>query len=240
MDKTFKKRRTYEIIAEDLKQQILSGELKSGNLLPSVQELGSHYQVSRSTVREALSALKIMRFIETKQGEGSKVKKIDPEDIGIPDFHDELVSERTLIELMEARKAIELSNVRLAAKGRTEEDLIKLQEILNKMELNLLSDSKEESQKLDMSFHLVISQATHNSIMTRLLQTISTPLETAMQEIRRVSYSDKDFSKAIFKEHHDIFHAILNKDETNAQKQMSNHLDHFEEQLYKYVRTKFH
>ena len=61
--------RIYEKISDHIKQQILSGKLKPGDKLPSDKELCELYSVGRSTIREALSVLKIMGLIESRQGE---------------------------------------------------------------------------------------------------------------------------------------------------------------------------
>jgi GntR family transcriptional regulator, transcriptional repressor for pyruvate dehydrogenase complex len=221
----------YEKIAEHIKQQILNGDLLPGQRLPSVKELCELYGVSRSTVREALSALKIMGLIETRQGEGSTVSKINPADLDMPDFQQVLLSEKTILELAEARKTLELSNAELAAQKRTNEDLKKFQEILNKMELNLLDKNEIECEKLDIKFHFALAQSTQNSIIVRLLDTISSPLEKTMREIRKMSYSNPEFTKNIFNEHHQIYLAILNQDSLAAKEWMSKHLLRFEEEI---------
>lgn len=44
-------------IVEDIETQVIEGNLKPGDKIPSEQELMSYYQVSRSTLREAIKAL---------------------------------------------------------------------------------------------------------------------------------------------------------------------------------------
>ena len=89
--------RIYEQIADHIKQQILDGKLKPGEKLPSDKELCQLYSVGRSTIREALSALKIIGLIETRQGEGSTICKINPEDVEMPDFSGLLLSDKTIL-----------------------------------------------------------------------------------------------------------------------------------------------
>jgi GntR family transcriptional repressor for pyruvate dehydrogenase complex len=97
----------YEIIAEQIKNQIMSGALKPGERLPTSKELSERYQVGRSTVREALSALEVMGFIETRQGEGSTVKIFKSEDVGMPDFQSFLVSRITFDSPVLSKKVLE-------------------------------------------------------------------------------------------------------------------------------------
>ncbi|MCM3653429.1 FadR/GntR family transcriptional regulator [Metabacillus litoralis] len=226
----------YEKIAEHLKQQILDGKLKPGERLPSDKELCQLYSVGRSTIREALSALKIMGLVESRQGEGSTICKVDPEDIGMPDFTGLLLSEQTILELMEARKSLEISNVELAASKRLDLDLKKFQQIIAQMEVNLLSN--KESEKEDMLFHHTIAKATQNSIMVRLLDTISEQMEKAMKEIRRMGFSNPSSANIVLEEHRNIYQAIVEQDVEKAQKNMKNHLEHFECELRNYMKLK--
>ncbi|MGJ9459913.1 FadR/GntR family transcriptional regulator [Oceanobacillus sp. CF4.6] len=226
----------YEEVAEHIKKQILDGKLKPGEKLPSDKELCELYSVGRSTIREALSALKFMGLIQSRQGEGSIVRKVDPEDIGMPDFTGLLLSDQTILELMEARKLIEISNVQLAAKNRDGRNLKKLQQIIDQMEANLLENN--ESEKEDMLFHQTIAQGTQNSIMVRLLDTISEPMEKAMKEIRRMGFSNPLSTILVLSEHKVIYQAIVEQDAEKAQNAMQKHLEHFEYELKNHMKSK--
>ncbi|HHW36852.1 MAG TPA: FadR family transcriptional regulator [Bacillales bacterium] len=230
------RQKIYEIIAEHIKQQILSGELEPGEKLPTSKELCDIFQVGRSTVREALSALEIMGLIETRQGEGSTVKIYNTEDVKLLDFKNILISEETVLELMEARKSIEITNARMAALKRTEEDLIKLKNNLEMMELNITNAMK--SKKADMQFHQILAESTHNSIMVRLIATMSDQMSKAMEEIRRITFDSPALSRRVFEEHYRIYQAVAAQDRLLAQQRMLEHLDHFENEMRNYYKSK--
>ena len=61
----------YYRLMEDLKEKILSGEIRTGDKLPSENELSSQYQVSRQTVRKALSILENAGYIYAEHGRGT-------------------------------------------------------------------------------------------------------------------------------------------------------------------------
>lgn len=61
----------YYVLMEELKQSILSGEIKPGEKLPSENELSARYQISRHTVRKALSILINEGYIEAEHGRGT-------------------------------------------------------------------------------------------------------------------------------------------------------------------------
>lgn len=230
-----KPRKIYELIAEQIKEQIVSGGLKPGDKLPSTKELSERYQVGRSTVREALSALKAMGLVEIHQGEGSYVRTIESHDVGLPEFDSLLMSRETLMELIEARKTLEISNAALAAEKRTEDDLGKFQAVLKRME-EYLGD-EVEGERCDIEFHLILAEATHNSILVRMIESISTQMQTAIRETRRLQmYANRTVSTQLLQEHKAVYAAILGQDPAAAQEAMRRHLFHVEQVLVKFMK----
>src|SRR5579863_507070 len=69
----------YRQIAEDLREQIESGDLEPGQQLRTELELREHYEASRNTVRDAIKWLTSLGLVETRPGQGTfVVKKEDP------------------------------------------------------------------------------------------------------------------------------------------------------------------
>jgi len=69
----------YRQIAEDLREQIESGQLEPGQQLLTEIELRERYGASRNTVRDAIKLLTALGLVETRPGQGTFVpKKIDP------------------------------------------------------------------------------------------------------------------------------------------------------------------
>ena len=63
----------YEQVSTQIKNAILSGELATGQALPSIRSLASDLHVSVITTKRAYSDLEALGFIETRQGKGSFV-----------------------------------------------------------------------------------------------------------------------------------------------------------------------
>lgn len=65
----------YYVLMEELKQDIISGKRKPGDRLPSENELSASCNISRHTVRKALSILEQEGFVEAEHGRGTFVSR---------------------------------------------------------------------------------------------------------------------------------------------------------------------
>ncbi|MCL7748902.1 MULTISPECIES: GntR family transcriptional regulator [Halalkalibacter] len=83
----------YSQLAERIKKQILRGELKPGDKLPSVREMGIQASVNPNTVQRTYRELEGMKIVETKRGQGTFVTE----------------NEQTLHEMREQLKEVEIS-----------------------------------------------------------------------------------------------------------------------------------
>lgn len=228
------RRSSYEEITEQIKNQIRNGNILPGDKLPSTKELAEKFAVGRSTMREALSALKAMGLIDIRQGEGCTVRQITTSewDIQLDTLR---MSRETILELIEARKSVEVSNAALAAEKRTEEDLLAFDAIIQQMSQEL--GDEQAGEKADLAFHLTLAKATHNSVLVHLFESISDTMETAIRDTRRhYMYADKDVSVQLLREHKAIYAAIAAGDAEKAGETMKSHLFHVERVLTKFLK----
>ena len=85
----------YEQIKEQIKEMILNGELKEGEILPSMRFLAKELRISMITTKRAYEELEREGYIESYTGKGSFVKKIN----------NEMVRETILYEIEELFEA---------------------------------------------------------------------------------------------------------------------------------------
>ncbi|MEU4801231.1 GntR family transcriptional regulator [Actinosynnema sp. NPDC023587] len=78
MTGSFEGRPAYLQIADDLRRQILDGELQDGDQLPTAQEIMDDYGVSRIVVRNAINVLRSEGLVRTQQGSGTYVRQHKP------------------------------------------------------------------------------------------------------------------------------------------------------------------
>ena len=60
----------YQVIAEDLRARVVSGEFDGARVLPSEADLSGHYAASRVTIRRSLEVLRRDGLVESRQGFG--------------------------------------------------------------------------------------------------------------------------------------------------------------------------
>src|SRR4051812_38617268 len=154
------------MLADELRADITSGRLQPGERLPPEPELCVKTGVSRSTVREALRLLASQHLIVTTRGVtgGSFVSHPDAEQLA-----DGLSTGFTLLanssgiglaDLIELRRAIELTAARLAAVRRTEENLAEIRAAL----LDPLAADVDAMMVAHCVFHTAVVKATGNPL----------------------------------------------------------------------------
>jgi DNA-binding FadR family transcriptional regulator len=142
-----KNKRTTEIILEQIKALIVNGQLTAGDRLLTEHELAERFQVSRTSVREALAALSLTGILEIRQGGGIFVKTSPSNAVIEPLSFILLLEKGKLQNILEVRKALEVEAVGLATERRDEEDLACLKSLIEQMEEDL--PEARRSEELD-------------------------------------------------------------------------------------------
>ncbi|WP_323656455.1 FadR/GntR family transcriptional regulator [Lysinibacillus xylanilyticus] len=231
-----KPKKIYEEVSEILYEKIRTGELKPGDRLDSVEQLAEQLQISRSAIREALSALKAMGLIEIKQGSGTFVKSNQSNQLDFPLSTAILTNKQDVSHLLEVRKIIEVGAAASAAIHRTEEDIQSMMQILD--EMKRVQGDGELGEKVDFQFHAAISAASQNPLLTTILDQVSGLMIATMKETRRIwLYSKKITSENLYDEHMQIFLAIKQQNEELAKHAMASHLSNVEKVLMQYFET---
>lgn len=235
--KQIRPKKIYEEIAEALHEGIRSGALKPGEKLASVQQLAENFQVSRSAVREALSALKAKGLIEMKQGEGTYVKRFKADQISFSFPTAILMKEKDLNHLLEVRRIMEVGAAAAAANKRTNEDLQKMKQALE--EMKQANGVEELGEKSDLNFHLGVAAASQNPLLVNLLLNVSDIMQEAMKETRRLwLFSKQTTTERLYEEHLTIYESILERNAEKASEAMLYHLQKVEAVLQKYFAEK--
>ena len=120
--------KTAELIATLYRRQIVRGELKPGDTLPSEQQLMAQFGVSRPTLREAFRILEAENLISVKRGSRGGARVTQPS-LSVAARYVGLllqVQGTTIADVYEARMVLEPACARLLARHRTSADLADL------------------------------------------------------------------------------------------------------------------
>lgn len=209
----------YMQIVERIRQWILKGKLKDGDLLPSERDLAQMFGVSRVPVREALKVLEFLGAVQHIRGKGVYVRKIG---IGqVLNNIDFLMADPThmLTDLYEARQGLESEAAMLAAERCTENDLLLIESEIMEMEkvMVLGGDVGEASVR----FHTAIIAASHNSLLMRINEMFLDLLRFSRSRSLQKSSRYVDVLEA----HRFILERIRQRDGEGAAKALRDHLE---------------
>jgi GntR family transcriptional regulator, transcriptional repressor for pyruvate dehydrogenase complex len=172
-----------DTIVDEIKGKVITGEYKTGDMLGSQDELARRLGVSRASLREALKRLEMMGLVESRQGLGTFLKKIEPIDFMNPLSSFVVIDKKSAFELLEARLHIEGSLAALAASHATEEDLLALEDILSTMRSLSAAQEIEEFVKQDVQFHYAIAKASNNNLLVKIVEILRDLLRQLISKV---------------------------------------------------------
>lgn len=210
-------------VEETIRGAILSGDLKSGDMLPPEAELARQFNVSRTTLREALRVLSTQNLITKVPGAGGGnfVRSVDHHSLGtvVIESVDNLLAIGSIdfTEVAEVRQQLEVPSVRLAARNRSPEDMNRLREIVETQKTASVDDP--DIPELDREFHSLIARASGN----RVLASFVAALHHATEPVHYLDLSP-EVGRDTVRQHQAIVRAIEAQDEDAAELAIIEHL----------------
>lgn len=152
-------------LTAQLRQQILSGRLSTGQALPSERELCDAFGVARTTVREALHRLSASGFVERRSGQLTVVDlmRLPSHELD----YATLGARLSVADVFEVRQLLEAKAVALAAKGWAKGELEPVRECLADMKR---AKSAEHYHGAHSEFHLLIFGLAKNPVLTSVYE----------------------------------------------------------------------
>jgi GntR family transcriptional regulator, transcriptional repressor for pyruvate dehydrogenase complex len=222
----YKKEVLPDLIVNNILKMLKDGELEPGEKLPSERDLASQMNVGRPTVRSALRALSSMNVIEIRPGSGTYVSSLSAESLI---EHLEFVyflDPKTISQLYEARKALELATVALAAERITDDELEELENSVAHMKIADSEGRMDDAYELDRAFHRLITIASQNPLLVQFINVVS---ELVGIDYRREIISMRGTATTPGDDHQQILDALKRRDPDEARSAMFIHLTHSEE-----------
>lgn len=189
----------------DLRRAILVGEIPAGKKI-SEPELAASYGVSRGSLREAIGKLENCNLVTRKPNIGARI-------IGF--------STPQLIEIYQIREAMEGMAARLAAENMSEEEIDRLNAILERHKLEIEQHQGYSQEDVDLDFHFSIIQGSKN---IRLIRMLCQDLYDLVRFYRFRLKSGFHRSEQAFHEHNLVVSAIERRDGEMAETLMRHHI----------------
>lgn len=197
--------------------------LQPGDRLPSERDLAERLGVGRNAVREALATLVTLRMVESRPNSGIYLRHVAREssfeamvmlaDMGATPTPTEVA------ETMEVRAHLEALSARLACERRNDDDLARLEDILDRTDAVLAADGNIAA--VDTEFHIALVDATHNSVLVRVLHAFYR--FTARR--REILFKDRLQAKTSAREHRKLVGLIRDRDAAKAEALILRHMN---------------
>jgi GntR family transcriptional repressor for pyruvate dehydrogenase complex len=212
-----------DVLAEDLRREILGRALVAGSALPSESELVARYGLSRASVREGLRLLEADGLISIKRGPrgGIFVQAPQPNHVSRSLALLLTLSEAPLRDLFQFRKLVEPEAAYLAAEYGTAEKHALL--------LAATEQDHEGSTQERVDFHAALARACGNEVLNLVLSALENVL---LWHAGEEMFTDTELRETALI-HRRIANAVSNRDGDKARTLMLRHIIRFEEAMRK-------
>lgn len=200
-----------ELIADEIKQWIWNKNLDYGERLLET-DLAEKFDVSRSTIREALKILEGEELIISKARKGTYVATF---------------TEKDLIEINELRTLLEARAFLQALPKLEDKHFDDLEAIIERMKQGVKRKDWNELFNLDMTFHRYLMDLSDNSRILKIYDSLQVQIRTALMHLDEY-YSSFD---AFYQEHKELLDILKTKDADKVKESIINHIGYVEEKL---------
>jgi GntR family transcriptional regulator, transcriptional repressor for pyruvate dehydrogenase complex len=220
--------KTAELVVDRFRREIIFGQLREGDPLPSETELSEQFGVSRPTLREAYRILESEGLISIARGAKGGARVHSPNEEVAARYTGWVMQFRqtSLAEIYEARIALEAPCAQLAAERRTREDLDRLKGAVE-ASAAVLGDATLCAQR-QLAFHALVVDISENRALHLLAKVIDVILDRADERFAVESSSNASVEKLWEREqrgHVKLVTLIEARDGTGAAQLWRAHLD---------------
>lgn len=208
-----------ERIAANIQEMVRDGKLRAGDRLPAERELAKHFNVSRTTVREAIHVLWERGLAERKNRKGTRILSMQPATVGAAIERYFVLGDCRHAHMHEVRAFLEPKVAALAAKHAKREDRGKLTQLITELEESWASKQVDRLASADVRFHLALASASHNPLIVAIFSGLTPVLERFLPLQAALMPRAKSFPT-----HRKIYEAVMARDPLRAEKAMVEHM----------------
>lgn len=204
-----------DVVFNTLRKAILTGELKPGERLMEIH-LANQLGVSRTPIREAIRKLELEGLVVMIPRRGAEVAQI---------------TEKSLKDVLEVRRALDALCAELACDRITEEEKQKLKQACDTFEQATLACDVTTIAAADVALHDIIVEATGNQRLVQLVNNLS----EQMYRYRFEYIKDEQQHTTLVEEHRMIYESIIQKDKVKAAQAAMLHIDNQEKSIIRQI-----
>ena len=209
-----------EQVANRIMAMIKSGNLKAGDRLPTEQQMGIAFGISRPPLREALKALTLMGVLESRQGGRYTVTDLSPSRL-VAQFNVMLsVGDYDVHEHFEARAVVDLELVRLCTERAGPEQRQRIMKLA--VDGRAFHHDPVAFRLLDIEYHQALNDGAGNRLLTALAQ----GLYDVGLDMRRVASAVPGVIEKSVGQHCEVADAVMAGDAERAVAAYRRHLEH--------------
>ncbi len=223
--KAIKRQSLSEQVVESILQYIKDNDMKPGEQIPTESEFAELFQVSRTSIREAMKALSINGVVSSTPGKGTFLQPKAMNTVIGQDGTLQTKARATIAQIMELRTPLEVLAVGLAAERGNLKEFEELEEII-KMYKEAVS-SKDCWVQWGTKFHERIAEMSRNPLLVSTLRLLSNMVEQYRENLAEF-YEDKSF---YIENQKRICDALMRRDVDAAQAEMQEHMKMTEDAL---------
>lgn len=194
-----------------IQQRIAAGVYAAGGLLPSQRELAEQLDISRTSLRQALSTLQGTGLVIPHPGKGMYVAEDAGQQPASPAW--KFVTTHSLTDVYQLRFAVETFSARLASLVAEADDLTALKANAEAMRVCIDAADFVQATQLDFEFHMQIISIAGNQAIGDILRNSA----EVMQESQRLPFYKRGVRHATYDEHMAIIQALEAGDPSLAQ-----------------------
>jgi GntR family transcriptional repressor for pyruvate dehydrogenase complex len=208
-------------VAQVLILEIRAGRLAVGSKLPTEAALVTQFEVSRTVVREAVSRLKSLGLVDSRQGSGVYVKAVGFSPLNFDAKY--AVSKQAVVQMVEVRRALEAEVAAMAALRCTPGDALAIEASMAALDAAVQSGGDGVAE--DVRFHSAIAEVANNPFLIGTLSYLGQFLHGATRVTRANEARREDFTRAVREEHALIYRAIAAGDAALARQAATQHMN---------------
>lgn len=211
----------YRTLADSIAQDILAGQIKPGEQLPSETSLAERFGVHRSTVREGIRLLEETGMLARKSQKRLMVAVPDSANLSDRTVRALVMKQVTVRELYEANRAMDPLFARIAAENASGAQIERLRR--NLRETRAAAGDPAGLGALDAEFHVLVCAATNNEIF----ETMRQPLHELFMPMVSDLIASIDTSDRMIAAHERIVEAIAARNAAAAEDWARRHIEDF-------------